>query len=311
MKVTTAIRSGLCAASRNKFLVFIFFACNLLLAAAVAAPMHDAMAAHLGDSKMSADLVTGFSSAWLTEFQIANEGFLRGFSTAILYAGILFLALNTILSAGAFEVFAQGEGAGMHAFGRGLGKYFVRFLCLAIAASVLYYVAFWFFNGPADGWIRRPFEKTVFERTEFWLLLARDLLLLLVVLVVNAMVDYAKATIVAVPRPTRFPLFAAIAALFRGMGFVLRQFVRVMAIYIGVGLFSVAAILIYAVFARYFPQHSVATIFFWFLVAQVLLWFRWMFRLASWGATVAFYQSHLPVVEPAPQPAPAEAAAQV
>src|SRR5512146_3276778 len=168
MTASKAIGSGLCAASRIKFMVFIFFACNLLLAA-VAAPMHDAIAAHLGNSQMGEELVKGFSAAWLAEFQIANEGFLKGCSTAILYAGILFLALNTILSAGAFEVFAQGEGAGMHAFGRGIGKYFARFVRLALMASLFYFVAFWFWNSLVDGWIRAIWRNSVLEVPEFWL----------------------------------------------------------------------------------------------------------------------------------------------
>ncbi len=305
MTVWKAICSGLCAASRTKFQVFIFFACNLLLAGALAAPMHDAIAAHLGNSRMGEDLVRGLSSAWLAEFQIANEVFLRGFTTAVVYAGVLFLLLNTILSAGAFEVFAQGEGAGMHAFGRGIGKYFARFVRLVIIASALYFIAFWFWNGLVGPWIERAFGDSALEGTQFYLVLARDLLLLFTVFFINATVEYAKADMVLEQHRSAF------AALGHAAGFVLRRFGRVMAIYIGVGLFSAAAIVIYAAFARYFPQHSIITIFLWFVVAQVLLWFRWMFRLASWGATVAFYRSFMPVPVPEPAPAPALETAQV
>ncbi len=298
MTVCKAIGSGLCAASRAKFLVFIFFACNLLVAAMVAAPMHQAIASHLGNSKTSEELVRGFSSAWLAEFQIASEGFPHGFSLAVMYAGLAFLLLNTILSGGAFEVFVRGEGAGMHAFGRGLGRFFARFVRLALVASVLYFVAFWFWNGPVAGWISGAYRNSVFERGEFWLHLLRTVLLLFTVLVVNAVVEYAKAAMVTHQHRS------AIAALGRSLGFVLRHFRRVMAIYIGVGLFAVAAILLYATFARYFPQNSTVTILIWFVVAQVLLWFRWMFRLASWGATVAFYGSHVAVLKAQPEVEP-------
>ena len=295
MTVCKAIASGLGAAARAKFLVFIFFACNLLVAAVVAAPMHDAIAAHLGNSKMGAELVRGFSSEWLTEFQIASE-LPHSFSNGMLYAALLFMLLNTILSAGAFEVFVYGAGAGMHAFGRGLGKYFARFVRLAILATLFYFVAFWFWNGPVDGWIRGAWRNSVLEGTEFWLLLVRDFLLLVTVLAVNAVVDYAKADIVFHQHRS------ATAALGHALGFVLRHLRRVMTIYVGVGLFGVAAIALYAAFARYFPQHSVSTILIWFLVAQLLMWCRWMFRLANWGATTAFYGAHLAAHEPQPEP---------
>ena len=102
MTVLQAISAGLGAAWRNKAVVALFFACNLLLAAAVAAPMHSAIADHLGNSMTANELARGFSASWLTEFQLAYSGFLKGFSIAIVYGGILFLLLNAVLSAGAF-----------------------------------------------------------------------------------------------------------------------------------------------------------------------------------------------------------------
>ncbi len=307
MKVTEAMRAGLAAAGRAKFLVFIFYACNLLVAAIVAAPMHDAIRTHLGGSQMSEELVRGLNSAWLGEFQIANEGFLRGFSTAIVFAGVAFLLLNTILSAGAFEVFVRGEGAGMHAFGRGVGKYFARFVRLAILASFLYFVAFWFWNGPVDSWIRGLYRHSALERTQFYLLMARDVLLVFTLFALNAMIEYAKTNLMVRQRRSAF------AALVMGIGFVLRRFGRVMAIYLGITVLTALAIAAYVVFAIYYPLQSASpwVILGWLLVAQVLLWLRWMFRLSSWGAAVAFYGSQLPTAEPVPQPAPtAEAAAQ-
>jgi hypothetical protein len=249
------------------------------------------------------------SSAWLAEFQIANEGFLRGFSTAIVFAGVVFLLLNTILSAGAFEVFVQGQGAGMHAFGRGVGKYFARFVRLAIFASALYFVAFWFWNGAISWLLNRVFHNSALERTEFYSLLARDLLLVFTLFVVNTMVEYAKTSMIVRQRRSAF------LALMAGTGFVLRHFGQVMAIYLGITVLTALAIAAYVLFSIHYPLQSASdwVILGWLLVAQALLWIRWMFRLSSWGAAVAFYQSQLPAAEPLPesQPAPtAEAAAQ-
>ncbi len=304
MTASKVIGSGLGAACRAKFLVFIFFACNLLLAAALAAPMHDAIAAHLGNSKVGAELLQGLSSAWLNEFNLANQQFMKGFSTALIYGAVLFLALNTILSAGAFEVFVQGEGAGMHAFGRGIGKYFARFVRLVIVASLLYFLAFLFWNGAVSAGLSAWFRNSALERTNYYLLWVHDALLVLTLLVVNAMVDYAKADMVLEQHRS------ALAALGHGAGFVLRHLGKVMVIYVGIGILGLAAMFVYAVFARYFPQSSVATILIWFVVAQVFLWLRWMFRLASWGAAVSFYRSHLPVRAAEPEPQPAVEAAQ-
>jgi hypothetical protein len=120
------------------------------------------------------------------------------------------------------------------------------------------------------------------------------------VFVVNAMLEYAKADVVVHEHRS------ALAALGHSAGFVLARFGRVMTIYVALGALTTLAMLAYAAFARFFPQSSVATILIWFLVAQALLALRWGFRLASWGAEVAYYCANAPVetrpVAPAPEP---------
>ena len=289
MTVSGAMGRGLRGAWRNKWMVAIFYGCSLLVAAAAAAPMHEAIADHVGNSAVGHALVNGFSAAWLSEFSIANGELLKSFSTGVMYAGILFLALNTVLSAGAFEVFASGEGAGLHSFGRGIGKYFGRFARVAVVGSVLYFVLFGIFNGPLDKWIARQLERATVEGPWMWLGVARVALLVALVLLVNALVDYAKADIVIDEHRS------AIAAFLHASGFFLSHLGRVMLIYATIGLLSTVAIVAYVVFANWMPQHSVATIFIWFVVAQGLLWVRWMFRLASWAAAVAYYEAEVSV----------------
>ena len=286
MTARNAISSGLSAAWRNKWMTAIFYGCNLLMAAAVAAPMHDAIADHVGNSAVGRQLAEGFSAAWLTEFTIVNGEFLKNFSLGVMYAGILFLALNTLLSGGAFEVFASGEGAGLHVFGRGMGKYFGRFARIAVIGSLLYYLAFWIFNGVLEKWIAAKLQGASIAGPWMWLGLARVALLATSVLVVNALMEYAKADMVTDEHRS------AIAAFLHAAGFFLSHLGRVMFIYLTLGILTTATIVIYVVFARWMPQYSVATIFLWFAVAQALLWVRWMFRLASWGATVAYYGAH-------------------
>lgn len=295
MTVSQAVSAGLAAGWRNKALVSLFFACNLLLAAAVAAPMHSAVVDHLGNSMTANELARGFSASWLTEFQLAYSGFLKGFSTAIVYGGILFLVLNAVLSAGAFEVFARGGRAqpedggflhwSMHAFGRGLGKFWGRFLRLTAIASVCYYALFWLWTSRATQFNRWLFRDGVREAPHFYLEWLRWALLCFCCFVVNAVVDYARAAMVA--HPDR----SMLAALGAGAGFVAGRPGRVMAIYLGLGLVPAVVVLVYAAFARFFPQSSAITVFVWFVVAQILLWMRWLLRLSSWAAAVAYYEN--------------------
>jgi hypothetical protein len=283
MKASQAIAAGLRAAWGAKWLVFLFFAANLVLAAALAAPMHSAIRDHLGNSAVGEELARGFSATWLLEFQLVYGAFLKGFSTALVYGGIVFLLLNTVLSAGAFEVFTRGEGARMHAFGRGVGKYAFRFFRLMVIASALYFVVFWFWNS-AVGWLVENWaDDLVRERWYVMVEWLRWALLAFSVFTVSAVTEYAKASIVAHDRAS------VLAALGDAAGFVLAHFRRVMATYVGLGALGALTIFLYATFARFFPQSSVLTVFLWFMVAQAFLWLRWMFRLASWAAAVGYY----------------------
>jgi hypothetical protein len=305
MTPTRAIVSGIQHALRTKWMVAIFFGCNLLLAAVLAAPMHSAIAGHLGGSMVGRELAEGFSAAWLAEFNIAYSDFLKGFGQSVVFAGMVFLFLNTVLSAGAFEVFMRGEGAYMHAFGHGLGKFFGRFARLMILAAVMYFVAFWLFNGPLAKGVERLFVGVNPDRWYFYLTWLRLAVLGLVLLAIRAIVDYAKADLVV---DEHFSIFAAIG---HAAGFVLGNFARVLAMYVVFALAGVATVAVYVVFANLMPQHTVATIFIWFVVAQALLWVRWMFRLSNWAADVAFYRAQRPVLAapatPPSEPAPAQA----
>ena len=293
MTTATAIASGLRATWRAKWMVLIFFTCNLFLAAAVAAPMYSAIADHLGNSAMGQQLVRGFDSSWLAEFEVANAPFLKSFSIAIVYGSILFLVLNTVLSAGAFEWFWRREQAaragvemnasGFHIFGRGMGRYFLRFARIAIVASIFYFVAFWFWQMPVANALDHLFEDSAVERWHFYLNWVRLALLIGSVVVISVVVDYAKADIAIDEHRS------ALAAIGHAAGFVVANFRRVVVIYGSLAVFATLTVFLYATFARFFPQSSVGTVVVWFLVAQGLLWVRWMFRLASWGAAVAFY----------------------
>ena len=327
MTTSQAISSGLRATWRNKWMVLIFFACNLLMAAAIAAPMNTAIADHLGNSMVGQKMANGFDYSWLMEFQLAYAPFLKSFSIAVVWGSVLFLALNTVLSAGAFEVFRQsllcsdgsptgraGSSAAdrgvedpalhtasllgsrfpsLHVFGRGMGKYFLRFARIAIIASLFYFVAFWFWQNLMGTAVTKLFENASVERWHFYTEWLRWALLIFTVSVVNMVVEYAKADMVIDEH------YSALGAFGHAAGFVFANFGRVFFIYVALGFMTLVTIFVYSVFARFFPQSSVATVFVWFVVAQLLLWFRWMFRLSSWGAAVSYYSGcRTPVATP-------------
>nr|MDP9268857.1 hypothetical protein [Acidobacteriota bacterium] len=183
-----------------------------------------------------------------------------------------------------------------HAFGRGMGRYSARFFRLTAIASFLYFIVFWIFNHMVAHFVEVAFEDGVREVWPFYLNWVRWALFFLCVMAVNALVDYAKADLVADDHSS------VLAALGHAAGFMWRNLGRVIGVYLALALLAGLAIFAYAAFARFFPQHSPLTIFIWFLVAQAWLWVRWLLRLAQWGAATALYGR---IPGPTPKSAPA------
>jgi len=303
MTAIKAIVFGIRSSLRNAWLAVVFYSCGLLLAAIVAAPMYGAIADHLGNSGVGNELARGFDLNWLTEFQITYAPFLKGFSTLLAWTGVLFLALNTVLSAGAYQVLADAAADSasgntsarerVNAFGRGIGRYFIPFAALVLIASLAYFIVFWLWQGPAARLLDYVFANSVHEAPVFYLNWLRWALLTFCVVAINLIVEYAKADLVSESRTS------VLASLGQAAGFVFARFGRVLFIYLVIGSLTLLTIALYAAFARYFPQATSVTVLIWFVVAQVLLLSRWIFRIASWGAAVA-YKRQVPALSPAP-----------
>ena len=159
-----------------------------------------------------------------------------------------------------------------------------------------YFVTFLFWNVLIERALTGAFRDSVHEAPLFYLRWVRLALLFATVIVINAIVEYAKADLVFDDHGS------ALGALGHAAGFVFSRFASVMTIYITLGFLTLATIFLYSAFARFFPQSGVAAVFVWFVVSQLLLFLRWRFRLASWAAALAFYRR-----EPDPDTLPIEA----
>lgn len=195
-------------------------------------------------------------------------------STTIGYTGLLFLAVNAILSAGAVGTLAGTDSQrGTLAFWANTGKYRSRFMRLVALASVAYWAAFAFWNVLAAGWVARWFHEAVASKMQFWMGLFRIGALLCTVAIISVIVDYAKVALIVEDQRS------AAVALWRSTCFVVRHFLSTMIICLLIGLMSLAAIAGYVVFARQAAQDSPLRVALWFFVAEVFFWLRWGCRL--------------------------------
>ena len=277
-------------------------AATLPAAAMLAASIDD----HLGDSMTASTVASGVDLRWWEEFA-STVGAGRSFSPTMIGgaapvgtyaglldgegppveavgAGLLVLLLWLFLSGGLLDRYARRRRGGARGFFGACGVFFFRFLRLGLVAAVAY--AVWL--GPVHGWLFEtayPWltRETSVERTAFMWRVIFYGVWLLPLLVVNAVVDYAKVRAVVEDR------HSMIGALVAAGRFVVRHPAPVAAVY---GLNAAIAAVVLAAYVVLAPDGRGGD---WRLLA--VLGIGGVYLLARQAVRLAFLASAMTLLE--------------
>jgi hypothetical protein len=195
MSILSAIRSGLRRAGANPKLIAFLWLFNFCMALPFAIVLSEQIESSLGASLVSEKLQKGFDIDWYEEFNYAANGLGKTFSPAVIgvgpfignleswlegrlfggYAGIVglgagYMIIWAFLLGGVLDYFARGdERLTMERFFSASGRYFVRFLMLAVLAGVFYFIVFAFVSPLLSAMIANVTRDTTVERTVFFL----------------------------------------------------------------------------------------------------------------------------------------------
>lgn len=244
----------------------VFF---LTLAAALplAVSLRDDMQDHLGSSLAADEAANAVNYDWWQEFAAQAKGIgttftpsVIGFATTldsvsglldrrrpitpIASAVALYVMAWLFVSGGIIDRYARGRGIGAYGFFAASGAFFLRFLRLGIAATLVYWFLFtyvhewlfakWYVNATRD----LAVERTVF----YWRLLMYAIFTALLALA-TVVFDYAKIRAVVEDRRSM------VGALVAGIRFIVRHPSRVIGVYLLNAAFFLVVVAIWAVAA--------------------------------------------------------------
>ena len=304
--VLAAFLDGVNRVKRAPFLVIGVWLSTLLLAVPLAVLLQQMIGAHLGASIAARTAVSGVNYDWWNEFLAQASGVGVSFVPAILgFAAVMKnlstvadasampsvialavamnLAVSMFLAGGALDRLARDHAIGTGAFFSACGVYVVRFIRLAIIASIAYWVLFVrYHNWLFDTLYPILTSDVTVERTAFLIRLGLYAAFAVPLILVNILFDYAK--IRAVVEDRRSMLSAVIA----GWRFMSRHLGAVLALYL---LDAMLFLLVIAIYFLVAPGGSANLLA--FAIGQFYIVLRVIVRLQFTASQTALFQGRL------------------
>lgn len=308
MSIIKSLGKGLWRALTSPGLALGLWLVNVVVALPAAVVMSRSIESSLGSSQVYETMQEGFDMGWYGEFESRAKGLETTFTPTVLGAGAMYNNLEAWLSGGMFQWFSGivGMGAlyaliwtfllggvlerlgpsrgGSKRFFSAGGRFFFRFLRLAVLSAVLYYGVYrlggWLF-----GWIESAIRDVTVEKTVLGYTVAGAVVVAFLLTFVNMAFDYAKIATYLEDRRSM------IVAALRGFYFVLANPIKTFGLYYALAILGAALLGLYASVAPGAGQSTPMAIGAAFLVGQAYLLARIVLRLAFYGGQMALYEA--------------------
>jgi len=298
MTVGTAIRQGLATARRLRSAVWPLFLVNLGLAALATLPIYQGIMRFTSHSLVSRQLAQAFSFDWLTDFSANSPGSLDRYASLIGYVGLLAILVNAVLAGGVLPGFRNPEQKySLEDFLRGSARYAWRLLRLMVIGLVCYWLVFRVIHQSLGRAVSRWTRDAMDDRTVFFANLGVTALVLLGLVFINLVMDYARVKLVMEDGSS------ALEAFLSSLGFSLTRLRRAAFVYILPSLGGLALMGLYRLLlpwplfnapgatagswlARTREPAALALLF---IIQQAVMFGRFWFRVATWASEWAFY----------------------
>jgi hypothetical protein len=283
---------------------------NFIIALPLAWVMTSSLSSSIGGSLVDENLTESFDMGWYGEFEAGAKGLETTFSPTVvgmgafynnleawLYGdlfdmspglvglGVLFILIWALLLGGVLDRYSGSDGMfNLSRFFSNGGKFFFRFVRLAILSGVLYYLIYrlagWLFT-----WVEAATLDVTVERTVFLYTVLVAVAVAFLLTLVNMSFDYAK--IITFKENRRSMLLASL----RGIGFVFRHPFKAMGLYYTLVVLGALLLGIYASVAPGANQSTTTAVIWAFVVGQVALLVKLMLRLWFYAGQMALFES--------------------
>ncbi len=311
MSVLQAIRAGLLRAITAPRLLIALWLVNFLFAVPVSIMIRQALAGSFGSSRVAQGMREGFDRGWYAEFQSTAGDLEKTFRPTVsgpgpvldnlqawwsgdlfadTYLGIVALGLGyavlwAFLLGGVLDRLARpDEPLTLERFCATCGRYFARFLGLALIAGVVY-AAIYRLGRELYGWIEASSRDVTVEKTAFIRVLAASALVVLLLVVARMIFDYIKIAIVVDDQR------GFLRSIGQGLRFVYSRPLATLGVTFGFGFLGALLFGFYLLWAPGAEQSTLISIVLAFLGSQVYLISRLAVRLGLLGGEISLYQS--------------------
>ncbi len=311
--VTTlrAYQLGLRRVYQAQRYVFVVYAINLIIALALGIILSQDIQNSLGNSMSAEHLRQGFDDLWYKSFSSSAQGVAKSFQPGVTGIGAIFSGLDNMLrgdfsiakgmfgvaflywllwiylSAGFIGMFYNGslDGVfGTHFFAEA-GRFFLRFLMLAIFAAAFYALILYGVLPLLSKFITAINRDTIDERIVFKHTIIKYAIVWVLIFVVNLVFDYSKVIIIAEDIKKEDILRSPLLAL----KFIAQAPLKAALLYLLSGLTGFGLLLLYWMIAPGAWQSSWVTIMFAFLLGQIYILGRIAVRCLFYGGETALY----------------------
>lgn len=319
MTARGAILEGLRIARRIRAAVWAVLLVNLGLAALAAFPLYRGIRRFTSHSLMAEPLAFGFVPDWLTDFAANNPGALDRYGEWMALIALMAIPVNAVLAGGVLGQFKRlDQPFALPEFFSDVARYAWELLRLMLLGLVIYWLVFRVLYQALGGSLSRVTRDWVDGRWVFAAELGHGLLLVLALLAVNLVMDFARIKMVRDGTPS------ALWAFLSALGFSITHWRRVSAIYVVPTLCGLALLGIYRLVVPWeilytpFPgegwmsYREPALFALLFIGQQIVLFGRFWFRAATWAGEWSYYATAQSTPAPPPggppEPVPSDVA---
>ncbi len=282
MQVLRAFRDGVSSTTVHIRTVGVLYLANLLFSLLMILPLALLLDRSIGHSAVGEGLASRFDLEFLVDFLNSNRAALDPYRAALGWGALAYFLLSSFLTGGVLDsLYSPGRSAYFPRFFGGCGKFFPRFLRLVPYALAGLWAVIGL-NGKLNLLIERLFDQTVRAREAFWAMRAKQLFILILLMLLGAVLDTARiqAVLMGSTRMT--------ARFFSSLFFVVRRLPRVLGLYSLVTAAGLLCFVPYLLFAHVLlPSGSVLLLF---LAQQAMIYTRMWWRVCGLAAQMSLIQ---------------------
>lgn len=307
MKIISALKSGFSKVIKSIKILPIIYIVNICMAMLLAIPMFSSLKNETEMQGVRDSLSTGFDYEWWDEFNFSAKGIeetlqptlVGGFGPIlenlellltgeftrlgllIFLAALLYISISSFFAGGALAIYEDEKRK--YSIGRFFSHsavYFNRFFSLTLTSIILFVIIYKILHPALFNLVDYITANFMSERSAYFVNFLGYMVILIVILFINLLLDYAKIVVVVEKRESAWE------AVWWALKFIFKHFGKVSGLYLLVGIIGLSVAALFALILSTFTPSTVIILIIAILIQQVYI-------LAKMGIRLCFYACQL------------------